>query len=76
MMDTGALHAFAPSPEPGAGENDLLDFDDNKTWGPGLTAAVGGLLTDRVLDGLLTASPQYIEDACENLTLKLPYGAA
>ena len=45
----------------------MLDFDDNKTWGPRLTATVGGLLTDRVLDELLTASPQCIEDACELL---------
>ena len=45
----------------------MLDFDDNKTWGLRLTATVGGLLTDRVLDELLTASPQYIEDACELL---------
>lgn len=48
-------------------ENEVLDFDDNRTWGPRLTAALGGLLTDRVLDKLLTASPQYIEDACELL---------
>ena len=45
----------------------MLDFDDNHTWEPGLTAAVGELLTDRVVDQLVTASPEYIEDACELL---------
>ena len=67
MMDAGARHAFAPPPDPGAGENDLLDFDDNRAWGPRLTAALGGLVTDRVLEEVLTASPQCIEDACELL---------
>ena len=27
----------------------MLDFDDNHTWEPGLTAAVGELLTKRLL---------------------------
>ena len=45
----------------------MLDFDDNHTWEPGLTAAVGELLTDRVVDQLITASPEFIEDACELL---------
>ena len=45
----------------------MLDFDDNRTWGPRLTAALRGLLTDCVLEKLATASPQYIEDACELL---------
>ena len=66
-IDASTRHAFAPSPGLGARENDVLDFDDYRTWGPRLTAALGGLLTDRVLDKLLTASPQYIEDASELL---------
>ena len=45
----------------------MLDFDDNRTWGPKLTAALGGLLTGSVLDKLVTAFPEYIEDACELL---------
>ena len=45
----------------------MLDFDDNRSWGPTLTAALRGLLTDGVLDKMVTASPQFIEDACELL---------
>ena len=45
----------------------MLDFDDNRSWGPTLTAALGGLLTNCVLEKLVTASPQYIEDACDLL---------
>ena len=67
MMDAGPRHAFASSLDPGAADNDVLNFDDNRTWGPKLTAALGGLLTDNMLDRLVTASPQYIEDACELL---------
>ncbi len=48
-------------------ENDVLDFDDNRTWGPTLTAALSGLLKDSTFDKLVAASPQYIEDACELL---------
>ena len=45
----------------------MLDFDDNRSWGPTLTAALRGLLTDGVLYKLVTASPQYVEDASELL---------
>ncbi|MCY4153599.1 MAG: hypothetical protein OXE94_15415 [Aestuariivita sp.] len=48
-------------------ENDVLDFDNNHTWGSALTDALRGSLTDVVLDKLITASPQDIEDACELL---------
>ena len=48
-------------------ENTLLDFDDNYTWGPELTAVVGELLMDRVADKLVTASPEYVEDAYDLL---------
>ena len=68
MIDAGPRHAFASSLDPGAGDSDVLDFDDNRTWGPKLTAAFGGLLTDNVPDRLVAASPQYIEDACELLS--------
>ena len=42
----------------------MLDFDDNRSWGPKLTAALGGLLTDGVLDKPVIASPRYIGDEC------------
>ena len=45
----------------------MFDFDDNHTWGPELTAAVGELLTDGVVDKLVTDSPEYIEEARELL---------
>ena len=48
-------------------ENTLLDFDDNYTWGPDLTAAVGEPLMGRIAEKLVTASPEYVEDACDLL---------
>ena len=48
-------------------ENTLLDFDDNYTWGPYLTAAVGEPLMGRIAEKLVTASPEYVEDACDLL---------
>ena len=44
-------------------KNDFLDFDDNHTWGPQLTAAVSEPLMRPVADKLVTASPEYVEDA-------------
>ena len=44
-------------------KNDLLDFDVNHTWGPQLTAAVSEPLMRPVADKLVTASPEYVEDA-------------
>ena len=41
----------------------MLDFDDNRNWGSTLSAALSGLLTNRVLEKLVTASPRDIEDA-------------
>ena len=41
----------------------MLDFDDNRTWGPELTGVLGGLLTDGALDRLAAAAPQFVEDA-------------
>ena len=41
----------------------MLDFDENHVWGPQLYDALKNLLTKSVLDRLIKASPQYIEDA-------------
>ena len=56
--DASARYAFARSRELGAGENDVLDFDDHRTWGPRLTAGLGGLLTDGVRDKPLKAGAE------------------
>ena len=58
---------FIPRYELSRTENTLLDFDDNYTWGPELTAAVGEPLMRRIAEKLVTASPEYVEDACDLL---------
>ena len=60
MLMTGR---FIPRDELSRTENTLLDFDDNYTWGPELTAAVGEPLVGRVADKLVATSPEYVEDA-------------
>ena len=49
---------FIPRYELSRTENTLLDFDDNYTWGPELTAAVGEPLMRRIAEKLVTASCQ------------------
>ena len=58
---------FIPRYELSRTENTLLDFDDNYTWGPELTAAVGEPLMRRIAEKLVTTSPEYVEDACDLL---------
>ena len=42
---------------------DGLDFDDDRTWGPLLTAAVGDLISEPVVEQLAAAAPEFVEDA-------------
>ena len=44
-----------------------MDFDDNSTWGPQLTAAFGNLLSTQAVETLTAAKPEYIEDAYDLL---------
>ena len=46
---------------------DGLDFDDNRAWGPLLTAAVGDLISEPVVEQLVAAAPEFIEDALDLL---------
>ena len=41
----------------------MLNFDDNRTWGLLLTDAVGGLLSESILNRLVAAAPEYVKDA-------------
>lgn len=41
----------------------MLDFDNFETWGPQLTDAFGGLASKSVLNRLVTAKPEFVEDA-------------
>ena len=45
----------------------LLDFDDNHTWAPRLTAALTDIVPQILFKDLIAATPEYIEDACEML---------
>lgn len=45
----------------------LLDFDDNHTWAPRLTAALTDIVPQDLFKELAAATPEYIEDACEML---------
>ncbi len=45
----------------------MLDFDDNRTWGPLLTATVGDLISEAVVERLVSAAPKFIEDALDVL---------
>ena len=42
---------------------DMLDFGDNRAWGLLLTAAVGDLISESVVDRLVAAAPEFVEDA-------------
>ena len=44
-----------------------MDFDDNRTWGPQLTATVGNLLSESAVETLTTAALESVEDACDLL---------
>ena len=46
---------------------DVLDFDDNRAWGPLLTAALGDLISESVEARLMDAAPECIEDALDVL---------
>ena len=46
---------------------DGLDFDDNRAWEPLLTAAVGDLISEPVVEQLVAAAPEFIEDALDLL---------
>ena len=46
---------------------DGLDFDDNRAWGPILTAAVGDLVSEPIVEQLVAAAPEFIEDALDLL---------
>ena len=41
----------------------MLDFDENRVWGPQLTDVLKNELTKSILNQLATSAPQYIEDA-------------
>ena len=41
----------------------MLNFDDNRTWGPLLTDAIGDLISKSILDRFVAAAPEYVEDA-------------
>ena len=41
----------------------MLDFDNFETWGPQLTDAFGNLASKSVSNRLVTAKPEYVEDA-------------
>ena len=45
----------------------MLDFDNNGTWGSLLTLAVGDLLSKSIIEKLVAAAPEYIEDARDQL---------
>ena len=42
---------------------DGLDFDDNRAWGPLLTAAAGDLISEPAVEQLVAAAPELIDDA-------------
>ena len=46
-----------------ARKGDGLDFDDNRAWGPLLTAAVGDLISEPVMEQLVAAAPEFVHDA-------------
>ena len=41
----------------------MLNFDDNRTWGPLLAEALGELYSGMIRDRLVAAEPEFIEDA-------------
>ena len=41
----------------------MVDFDNNRAWGPLLTAALGDLISEAVVDRIVAAAPECIEDA-------------
>ena len=45
----------------------MLDFDDNRAWGPLLTAAVRDMISEPVVERLVAAAPEYVEDALDVL---------
>ena len=46
-----------------ARKGDGLDFDDHRAWGPLLTAAVGDLISEPVVEQLVAAAPEFVHDA-------------
>ena len=50
-----------------ARKGDGLDFDDNRAWGPLLTAAVGDLTSEPVVEQLVAAAPEFVHDALDLL---------
>ncbi len=48
-------------------DNTLLDFDDIDTWKPQLTYALGGQISESVVNQLIAAKPELIEDALDHL---------
>ena len=49
------------------GRESLVDFDNNRTWVPLLTQAVGPLLPDAAREKLLSEKPEFVEDALDLL---------
>ncbi len=44
-----------------------MDFDDNHTWGPQLTDAIGDLLSTEAVETISKAAPKYVEEAYDLL---------
>ena len=55
-----------------ARKGDGLDFDDHRAWGPLLTAAVGDLISEPVVEQLVAAAPDYRGRAWPALFLPEP----
>lgn len=45
----------------------MLDFDDNRSWKPLLTTALGDLISESVVDRLAAAASEFVEDALDLL---------
>ena len=41
----------------------MLDFDDNRTWGPLLANAVGGSILESIRDRFVATAPELVDDA-------------
>ena len=64
-MHQNPLHGVQPVPRvlSVVWSNDVWEFDDNRTWGALLTATIGDLLSESVVEKLVSAAPEYVEDA-------------
>ena len=46
---------------------DVLDFDDSRNWTSLLTAALADLVSETFVETLVTAAPEFVEDALDLL---------